>query len=321
MAASRAFAAVAGRAGPGLGQPARRGGVARRPRRRAAAQDRRRAPSSTGSSTRARTRARGSWPATGTRTGPRSRSWPTPAPGSWRSTPQPRLPPSWPPSCGRRCTARAPDCRHEGDRAPRHDREPRAPQPSRLAERAGRHGRLRRADHHPAAAGPPDAEVPGRRRVRRLAGAAAPGGHTRPRPAAARARRSSGWSPTAVVRRRRAQATAGRDRGRRLGTVPAAGRWCSGLVLAWISPELVHATRDEVWVVRAAASLLVLNVALMGIAGLPQSVLRARTWATGGSACPRRSSSSARSRGVHAVAGWGLVGLAAAAPSPPCCPG
>ena len=36
---------------------------------------------------------------------------------------------------------------------------------------------------------------------------------------------------------------------------------------------LVHATGDDVWVVRAAASLLVLNVALMGVAGLPQAVL------------------------------------------------
>ena len=87
-----------------------------------------------------------------------------------------------------------------------------------------------------------------------------------------------------------------------------------GLVLAWISPGLVHATGDDVWVVRAAASLLVLNVALMGVAGLPQAVLQGENLGY------RRLGLSTAILFVSAVvaaiflvAGWGLVGLAAAA--------
>jgi O-antigen/teichoic acid export membrane protein len=47
-----------------------------------------------------------------------------------------------------------------------------------------------------------------------------------------------------------------------------------GLVLAWISPDLVHAHPDQVWMVRAAAVVLVLNVVVLGIAAVPQSVLQ-----------------------------------------------
>jgi O-antigen/teichoic acid export membrane protein len=76
----------------------------------------------------------------------------------------------------------------------------------------------------------------------------------------------------------------------------------------------VHATGDDVWVVRAAASLLVLNVALMGVAGLPQAVLQGENLGY------RRLGLSTAILFVSAVvaaiflvAGWGLVGLAAAA--------
>ena len=47
-----------------------------------------------------------------------------------------------------------------------------------------------------------------------------------------------------------------------------------GAVLAWISPQLVHAEPDQVWMVRAAAGVLVLNVVVLGIAAVPQSVLQ-----------------------------------------------
>jgi len=47
-----------------------------------------------------------------------------------------------------------------------------------------------------------------------------------------------------------------------------------GAVLAWISPSLVHAAPDQVWMVRAAAGVLVLNVVVLGIAAVPQSVLQ-----------------------------------------------
>lgn len=46
-----------------------------------------------------------------------------------------------------------------------------------------------------------------------------------------------------------------------------------GVTLAWISPSLVHAAPDQVWVVRSAAGLLVLNLVVLGLANVPQSVL------------------------------------------------
>ena len=86
-----------------------------------------------------------------------------------------------------------------------------------------------------------------------------------------------------------------------------------GSVLAWISPALVHASRGDAWVVRGAAGLLVLNLALLGLAGLPQSVLQGENLGY------RRLGLSTAILFVGAVvmaltlwAGWGLVGLAAA---------
>lgn len=86
-----------------------------------------------------------------------------------------------------------------------------------------------------------------------------------------------------------------------------------GLVLAWISPSLVHASGGDAWVVRMAAALLVVNVALMGLAGLPQSVLQGENLGY------RRLGLSTAILFVSAVvawltlwAGWGLVGLAVA---------
>jgi O-antigen/teichoic acid export membrane protein len=86
-----------------------------------------------------------------------------------------------------------------------------------------------------------------------------------------------------------------------------------GTVLAWISPALVHASGDEAWVVRGAAGLLVVNLVLLGLAGLPQSVLQGENLGY------RRLGLSTAILFVSAVlmaltlwAGWGLVGLAAA---------
>jgi O-antigen/teichoic acid export membrane protein len=86
-----------------------------------------------------------------------------------------------------------------------------------------------------------------------------------------------------------------------------------GTVLAWISPALVHAEGGEVWVVRGAAGLLVVNLALLGLTGLPQSVLQGENLGY------RRLGLSTSILFVSAVlmaltlwAGWGLVGLAAA---------
>jgi O-antigen/teichoic acid export membrane protein len=86
-----------------------------------------------------------------------------------------------------------------------------------------------------------------------------------------------------------------------------------GLVLAWVSPSLVHADGSQVWVVRAAAALLVLNLALLGLAGLPQAVL------LGENLGYRRLGLSTTillvGAGIAALtlaAGWGLTGLAVA---------
>jgi O-antigen/teichoic acid export membrane protein len=86
-----------------------------------------------------------------------------------------------------------------------------------------------------------------------------------------------------------------------------------GLVLAWVSPSQVHAHGDEVWVVRGAAALLVLNLALLGLAGLPQAVLMGENLGY------RRLGLSTTilvvGAGIAALtltAGWGLVGLAVA---------
>ncbi len=86
-----------------------------------------------------------------------------------------------------------------------------------------------------------------------------------------------------------------------------------GLVLAWVSPALVHADSHQVWVVRGAAALLVLNLALLGLAGLPQSVL------LGENLGYRRLGLSTTillvGAGIAALtlrAGWGLTGLAVA---------
>lgn len=86
-----------------------------------------------------------------------------------------------------------------------------------------------------------------------------------------------------------------------------------GGVLAWISPALVDATGADAWAVRAAAGLLVVNMALLGLATIPQSVLQGENLAY------RRLGLSTTILFVGAVlmalalwAGWGLVGLAAA---------
>jgi hypothetical protein len=90
-----------------------------------------------------------------------------------------------------------------------------------------------------------------------------------------------------------------------------------GLVLAWISPAIVHASGADAWVVRGAAGLLVVNLALLGLATLPQSVLQGENLGY------RRLGLSTAILFVGALvmvltlwAGWGLVGLAVAtAPS------
>jgi O-antigen/teichoic acid export membrane protein len=86
-----------------------------------------------------------------------------------------------------------------------------------------------------------------------------------------------------------------------------------GALLAWISPELVHAHPDDVWAVRTAAGVLVLNVVVLGIAAVPQSVLLGQNLGY-----RRLGLSTAMllvGGGLAAFAlwrGWGLVGVAAA---------
>ena len=83
--------------------------------------------------------------------------------------------------------------------------------------------------------------------------------------------------------------------------------------LAWVSPVFVHATGDEVWVVRGAAALLVVNLALMGLANLPQAVLLGENL---GYRMLGLSTAilfvSAMVTALTLWAGWGLAGLAAA---------
>jgi len=86
-----------------------------------------------------------------------------------------------------------------------------------------------------------------------------------------------------------------------------------GGVLAWISPALVHETGGDAWTIRAAAGLLVVNLVLLGLAGLPQSVLQGENLGY------RRLGLSTAILFVGALvmavtlwAGWGLVGLATA---------
>lgn len=85
-----------------------------------------------------------------------------------------------------------------------------------------------------------------------------------------------------------------------------------GGVLAWVSPALVDASGDEAWAVRVAAGLLVLNLVLLGVASLPQSVLQGENLGY------RRLGISTAILVLGAIlmvvslrSGWGLVGLAA----------
>jgi O-antigen/teichoic acid export membrane protein len=75
----------------------------------------------------------------------------------------------------------------------------------------------------------------------------------------------------------------------------------------------VHASGGDAWVVRAAAALLVANLAVMGLAGLPQSVLQGEN--LGYRMLGLSTAILFVSAGVAALtlwSGWGLVGLAAA---------
>jgi O-antigen/teichoic acid export membrane protein len=86
-----------------------------------------------------------------------------------------------------------------------------------------------------------------------------------------------------------------------------------GAVLAWVSPTFVHASGGEAWVVRGAAGLLVLNLALMGLANLPQAVLLGEN--LGYRMLGLSTAILFASAVVTALtlwAGWGLVGLAVA---------
>ena len=83
-----------------------------------------------------------------------------------------------------------------------------------------------------------------------------------------------------------------------------------GAVLAWFAPALVHAQPDQVWTVRAAAGLLVVNLIVLGLAGVPQSVLQGENLGY------RRLGLSTAILFVGALlmlatlwAGWGVVGL------------
>lgn len=86
-----------------------------------------------------------------------------------------------------------------------------------------------------------------------------------------------------------------------------------GGVLAWLSPALVHADPGQVWVVRATAGLLVVNLVVLGLASIPQSVL------LGENLGYRRLGLSTTILFMGAalavlalLAGWGLLGLALA---------
>lgn len=86
-----------------------------------------------------------------------------------------------------------------------------------------------------------------------------------------------------------------------------------GGVLAWVSPALVHADADQVSEVRLAAAVLVLNLIVLGLAAVPQSVLQGENLGY------RRLGLSTFILFVGALLtvgalwiGWGLVGVAAA---------
>jgi O-antigen/teichoic acid export membrane protein len=86
-----------------------------------------------------------------------------------------------------------------------------------------------------------------------------------------------------------------------------------GAVLAWFAPSLVHAQPDQVWTVRVAAALLVVNLIVLGLAGVPQSVLQGENLGY------RRLGLSTAILFVGALlmwatlwAGWGVVGLTVA---------
>lgn len=85
-----------------------------------------------------------------------------------------------------------------------------------------------------------------------------------------------------------------------------------GGVLAWLSPDLVHAPPDHVGEVRIAAGLLVLNLMILGVGSVPQSVLQGENLGY------RRLGLSTAILFVGALltagalwAGWGLTGVAA----------
>lgn len=86
-----------------------------------------------------------------------------------------------------------------------------------------------------------------------------------------------------------------------------------GCVLAWVSPALVGASPDQVWIVRGAAALLVVNLMVLGLAVVPQSVLQGENLGY------RRLGLSTVILFVGAFltalalwAGWGLMGVALA---------
>lgn len=86
-----------------------------------------------------------------------------------------------------------------------------------------------------------------------------------------------------------------------------------GGLLAWFSPTLLSTPADLEWVVRGTAGLLVLNLMVLGLAGLPQAVLQGENLAY------RRLGLSTAILFVGALltvfalwAGWGLLGVALA---------
>ncbi|HEU4515266.1 MAG TPA: hypothetical protein VFR87_19310 [Nocardioidaceae bacterium] len=86
-----------------------------------------------------------------------------------------------------------------------------------------------------------------------------------------------------------------------------------GGFLAWFSPTLLGTPAEDEWVVRATAAVLVLNVMVLGLAGLPQAVLQGENLAY------RRLGLSTAILFVGGLltalalwAGWGLLGVALA---------
>lgn len=87
----------------------------------------------------------------------------------------------------------------------------------------------------------------------------------------------------------------------------------TGGLLAWFSPALLGTPSEQEWVVRGTAALLVLNLMVLGLAGLPQAVLQGENLAY------RRLGLSTTILFVGALmtamalwAGWGLLGVALA---------